>query len=198
MNEGRGTLGTTYRSRGVGAITASLLVGLMLLQPQARAQDRPAFAATTHAVARLPEHVARGEVTGISDGDTLYLQVEGAQLRVRLARIDAPEKKQAFGRRSEQSLRELVWKRVVTAKWHQVDRYGRPIAEVFVDGFDVNAEQVRRGMAWVYRAYSRDPDLIRLEEEARADRRGLWSESNPVAPWVWRKQHVATGDESRS
>lgn len=174
-----------------GAITASLLAGLMLLQPQASAQDRPAAAATTRAV----EHVARGEVTGISDGDTLFLQVEGGQLRVRLARIDAPEKKQAFGRRSEQSLRELVWKRVVTAKWHQRDRYGRPVAEVFVDEFDVNAEQVRRGMAWVYRAYSRDPDLIRLEQEARTERRGLWSEPNPVAPWVWRKQHAATGDE---
>lgn len=181
-------------TRGVGAITASLLVGLALLQPQARAQDPPAVAAIAHAGAHLPEHIARGEVTGISDGDTLYLKVQGAQVRVRLARIDAPEKKQAFGRRSEQSLRELVWKRVVTAKWHQLDRYGRPIAEIFVDEFDVNAEQVRRGMAWVYRAYSRDPELVRLEEEARAERRGLWSEPNPVAPWVWRKQHVATGD----
>lgn len=188
----------TCWTRRVGAIMASLLVGLVLLQPQARAQDRPAAAATTHAGAHLPEHVARGEVTGISDGDTLYVQVDGAKLRLRLARIDAPEKKQAFGRRSEQSLRELVWKRVVTAKWRQVDRYGRPIAEVFVDQFDVNAEQVRRGMAWVYRAYSRDPDLIRLEEEARAEHRGLWSEPNPVAPWVWRKQHVATGDGSPS
>lgn len=182
------------RGVGVAAITASLLVGLALLQPQARAQARPAVAAIAHAGAHLPEHIARGEVTGISDGDTLYLQVEGAQVRVRLARIDAPEKKQAFGRRSEQSLRELVWKRVVTAKWHQLDRYGRPIADIFVDEFDVNAEQVRRGMAWVYRAYSRDSDLNRLEEEARAGRRGLWAEPNPVAPWVWRKQHVATGD----
>jgi micrococcal nuclease len=189
MSDGEVELGMTCWPRG--AITASLLAGLVLLQPQASAQDRPAAAATTRAV----EHVARGEVTGIRDGDTLFLQVEGGQLRVRLARIDAPEKKQAFGRRSEQSLRELVWKRVVTAKWHQLDRYGRPIAEVFVDEFDVNAEQVRRGMAWVYRAYSRDPDLIRLEQEARTERRGLWSEPNPVAPWVWRKQHAATGDE---
>jgi endonuclease YncB( thermonuclease family) len=126
-----------------------LLVGLVLLQPQARAHDRPAVAATTHAGAHhLPEHVARGEVTGISDGGTLYVQLEGAHLRMQLARIAAPEKKQAFGRRSEQSLRKLVWKRVVTAKWHQVDRYGRPIAEIFVDQFDINAEQVRRGMAW--------------------------------------------------
>jgi hypothetical protein len=26
--------------------------------------------------------------------------------------------------------------------------YGRPIAEMFVDQFDINAEHVRRGMAW--------------------------------------------------
>jgi endonuclease YncB( thermonuclease family) len=184
----------TCRPSRIAALTASLLVGLAMLQSDVRAQDQLTAAAATRARAQLTEHVARGEVTGISDGDTLFLQVEGAQLRVRLAKIDAPEKKQAFGRRSEQSLRELVWKRVVTAKWHQVDRYGRPIAEVFIDQFDVNAEQVRRGMAWVYRAYSRDPDLIRLELEARAERRGLWSEPNPVAPWVWRKQHVTAGD----
>ena len=41
--------------------------------------------------------------------------------------------------------------------------------------FDVNAEMVRQGAAWVYRQYDRDPSLLRLEQEARDARRGLWA-----------------------
>ena len=53
---------------------------------------------------------------------------------------------------------------------------------------DVNAEMVRRGAAWVYRRQSRDPALLRLEEEARAARRGLWAlpEAQRMPAWEWR------------
>ena len=92
-----------------------------------------------------------------------------------------------FGRRSEQSLRELVWKREVTATWRELDRYGRPVAQIIVDGIDVNAAQIERGMAWVYIRYATDPRLRELEADARRAKRGLWVDPNPVAPWVWRK-----------
>ena len=137
-----------------------------------------------------PSHavqVATGTVTGVADGDTCYVIIDGRSTRVRLAAIDAPEKAQAFGRRSEQSLRQLVWKRTVTLEWHRLDRYGRPIADVTIEGLDVNAEQVRRGMAWVYLQYSQDAKLIALEREARAGKLGLWEQPDPVAPWQWRQ-----------
>jgi len=38
-----------------------------------------------------------GRVVGITDGDTLTVLVTQQQLKVRLADIDAPESKQAFG-----------------------------------------------------------------------------------------------------
>lgn len=126
-------------------------------------------------------------VTGIVDGDSLYLNIDGGATLVRLAQIDAPEKKMPFGRRSEQSLRELVWKREVTATWRELDRYGRPVAQIIVDGIDVNAAQVERGMAWVYIRYATDPHLRELEADARRAKRGLWVDPNPVAPWAWRK-----------
>jgi endonuclease YncB( thermonuclease family) len=129
------------------------------------------------------------DVVAVADGDTVYVQLEGVRTRVRLASIDAPEHKQAFGQRSEQSLRELVWKKRARMTWRERDRHGRPIVRLDVDGFDVNAEQVRRGMAWVYLVYSRDPDLLRLEDDARASRRGLWADPAPVPPWEWRKTH---------
>ena len=83
-------------------------------------------------------------VTGVADGDTLYANVDGHSIRIRLAQIDAPEKAQAFCRRSEQSLRELGGKEQVELAWKLVDRHGRPIAQVSVDGLDVNAKQAKR------------------------------------------------------
>ncbi len=137
--------------------------------------------------AALPVHQVKARVTGVADGDTMYVELDGKSTRVRLARIDAPEKEQSFGRRSEQSLRELVGKRVVSITWHELDRYGRPIVDVVVDGLDVNGEQVRRGYAWVYRHYSHDPALLASEREAREQGRGLWADAHPIEPRLWRK-----------
>ena len=165
------------------AMSAAIFGALALFSAGAPAKDVSPSA--PHALA--PRALIRAEVTGVADGDTLSVELDGTRHRVRLARIDAPEKGQPFGRRSEQSLRQLVWKRTVTLEWHRLDRYGRPIADVTIEGLDVNAEQVRRGMAWVYLQYSQDAKLIALEREARAAKLGLWEQPDPVAPWQWRQ-----------
>lgn len=128
-----------------------------------------------------------GRVVGITDGDTLRVLVDQREVVVRLAQIDAPEKRQPFGQRSRQSLAELVFQKGVRVESEGRDRYGRTIGTVFVGGLDVNAEQVRRGMAWVYVRYAHDPALQATEQEARAGRRGLWADAEPVAPWEWRQ-----------
>jgi len=56
----------------------------------------------------------------------------------------------------------------------------------YFSGTDVSAEQVKQGMAWVYRKYSKDVTLPPLEDEAKAQRLGLWADAEPVPPWVWR------------
>jgi hypothetical protein len=66
------------------------------------------------------------------------------------------------------------------------DRYGRVVGRVLVDGTDVNAEQVRQGMAWAYRQYLRDTTLLTLEKEAREAQRGLWVDPHPMPPWEYR------------
>ncbi len=50
------------------------------------------------------------------------------------------------------------------------DRYGRVVGRVYAGGLDVNAEQIRRGMAWIYRKYNRDRSLLALEQEAQGGR----------------------------
>jgi micrococcal nuclease len=143
-------------------------------------------------VPRLP---AKGAVeviaTGVADGDTFVATIHGAPRRVRLARIDAPEKRQPYGRRAEQALRELVWKRTVHMHWEALDRNCRPIAQVRVEGSDVGEALVRMGMAWQYTGYSQDPGLAALEQRARDSRSGLWADPNPIPPWQWRREQRA-------
>ncbi|EON5575630.1 thermonuclease family protein, partial [Shigella sonnei] len=49
--------------------------------------------------------------------------------------------------------------------------------------------QVRNGAAWVYPDYNNDYTLPPLQRDARALKRGLWADKNPVPPWTWRKQN---------
>jgi endonuclease YncB( thermonuclease family) len=116
----------------------------------------------------------------------LTVLVGGQQIRVRLVEIDAPERKQAFGARSRQSLSDLCGRKTATVKWSEMDRYGRVLGRVFCGGIDANAEQVRRGMAWVYDRYVKDRSLYALQDEAKVARRGLWADKSPVPPWEWR------------
>lgn len=96
-----------------------------------------------------------GRVVGISDGDTItILDRDKRQHKIRLAGIDAPEKGQAFGDRSKESLSRLVFDRQVEAHCHKRDRYGREVCKIMRGSTDVNIEQVRAGMAWWYQEYA--------------------------------------------
>lgn len=107
---------------------------------------------------------------------------------MRLADIDAPELRQDFGARSRQSLAELCHGKQASLRERGRDRYRRVLAQVTCAGIDANAEQVRRGMAWVFVRYAPpDSPLHAIEAEARTKRRGLWSHDAPVPPWEWRR-----------
>lgn len=130
-----------------------------------------------------------GKVVGVSDGDTLTVLDSGnRQYKIRLSAIDAPEKNQPFGMRSKQALSSLCFGKGARVTPLQKDRYGRTVADVDCGGRNVNEEQIRAGMAWVYRKYAKGyGDLYRLEDEARMGQRGLWVDLEPVPPWEWRK-----------
>lgn len=134
-----------------------------------------------------------GDVVAVADGDTLtVLDGSKVQHKIRLAGIDAPEKKQAYGNRSKQSLSDLVFSRLVTAETDKRDRYGREVGKVTVDGIDANLEQIKRGMAWHYKQYEREQlpldRALYADAEANARRSsvGLWSDVAATAPWEYR------------
>lgn len=138
--------------------------------------------------------VITGKVVRVADGDTItVLDASKIQYKVRLAGIDAPEKAQAFGDRSRESLEGLVAGRSVKVETHKKDRYGRLVGKVLLDGVDVNLEQIRRGLAWFYREYAHEQSVAdqqsyaRVETEARALGKGLWGDKAPAPPWEFRR-----------
>lgn len=126
-------------------------------------------------------------IVGISDGDTLTAKCPTETIKVRIAEIDAPEKKQAFGQRSKQSLSDLCFKSQAEVRPDKKDRYGRTVARVSCNGIDVSQHQTSTGMAWAYTKYLTDQSIKAYETQARAAKRGLWADPEPVPPWDWRK-----------
>lgn len=133
-----------------------------------------------------------GRVVRVLDGDTIeVLQDSGARSRVRLAGIDAPEKKQPFGQRSRQSLSELVSKKYVSVTGEEYDRYGRLLGTVWSGQTNINAVQLQKGMAWAYRFKGQisNSEYGKIENEAKKSRAGLWSSPSQTEPWLWRRNH---------
>jgi endonuclease YncB( thermonuclease family) len=131
-----------------------------------------------------------GTVTAVYDGDSLTITTaEKQRVKVRLSDIDTPERKQPYGAEARQALQALALNQIADVTVETIDRYGRTVGRVVVNGVDVNAELVRQGAAWVYRKYSHDAALLRIEQEARDAQRGLWAlpESERIPPWKWRK-----------
>tara|TARA_B110000879_G_C11024136_1_gene452112 strand:- start:156 stop:629 length:474 start_codon:yes stop_codon:yes gene_type:complete len=132
--------------------------------------------------------IIEGLVVKIADGDTLTLLTgSNEKIKVRLAGIDTPERKQPFGSEAKQALSKLVFQKKALIEVETKDRYGRTVGIVFVDGQNINYELVRQGMAWVYRKYTNDEILYELEAQAKTKKTGLWADAKPIAPWSWRK-----------
>ena len=108
--------------------------------------------------------VASADISGtalIVDGDTITISGN----KIRLSGIDTPERKQTCrkasvtwrcGYEATETLREWTHTKEVRCIGDEKDRYGRLIADCFVDGYNVNARLVYEGMAIAYRKYSRD------------------------------------------
>lgn len=135
-----------------------------------------------------------GRVISIHDGDTLtVLDLVHRQFKVRLMGIDAPENKQPFGKKSKDSLSRVLFGRTVEVHWTKRDRYGRIVGKILLNGQDVCLLQISLGMAWHYKKYDfeqSDEDkasYAQAEMEARRRSLGLWRDTDPMAPWDFRK-----------
>ena len=134
------------------------------------------------------------QVIGVTDGDTFKgLTSDKQTINFRIYGIDAPETRnggaQPFCQKSKQTLSDLIFGKTVCVKVQNKDRWGRAVVWVYTpEGEDVSAEMIRTGMAWHFKKYSGDAQYAELENRARKQKIGLWADTNPVAPWEWRKK----------
>lgn len=151
----------------------SILIALILLSPLVSAE-------------RLV-----GKVVGISDGDTItLLSADKVSHKIRLSEIDAPEKGQPWGTNSKEALSKLIFSKTVEVETTERDRYGRVLGIVFLDERNMNKAMVERGNAWAYTRYVKDPGYFSLQQKAKTERVGLWSQSDDkiAPPWEWRRK----------
>ena len=146
----------------------------------------------------------RGKVVHVSDGDTLTIATEGRRIKVRLYGVDAPEVDQPFGPRAARRAARLVKDRFVTVQVVARDRHGRTVGRVVylsdcercasAGQQELGETLVGVGLAWHDRRHApRRARLARLQAGAKANKLGLWSQSNPVPPWRWRKHRNRHG-----
>jgi endonuclease YncB( thermonuclease family) len=126
----------------------------------------------------------------VIDGDTFDV----GETRIRLHGVDAPERAQTCldengaawdcGDWATDEARAAWEGRDATCEIVETDRYGRTVSRCTVDGQDLGATLVSKGMAMAYVAYSEDY----LPEQARAHAAGsgLWRGTFQM-PWDWRR-----------
>ena len=136
-----------------------------------------------------------GLVVGVADGDTItVLDQQKNTYKIRLQGIDAPEKKQAFGEKSKQSLHDLVHRKQVRIEYDKEDKYGRIVGKVTLDDVDVCLQQLVLGMAWHYKKYQNEQSVSDralysdTELKSKSLKLGLWTDDTPMPPWEFRKK----------
>ena len=143
----------------------------------------------------LDAQTLQGKVVRVADGDTItILDSTNVQNKVRLNKIDAPEKKQAFGEVSRKHLASMVAGNVVKVEWTKKDKYGRILGDISIGTTNVNLRMVQDGLAWHFKAFDNTPAYAQAENEARAKKIGLWKDANPIPPWEFRKAKKEKGD----
>lgn len=132
----------------------------------------------------------KGKVIKVADGDTItILEENGDKMRVRFYGIDAPEKKQNYGIKSLDVLKDLIDKKEVEIEVKDKDQYGRVVGIVYYDKKNINLYMLETGNAWWYKQYSKhNIEFKTAEEKAKLEKLGLWKEKNPTPPWIYRKE----------
>lgn len=122
------------------------------------------------------------------DGDTFKLLTQDStEIKVRLANIDCPEKKQPFSQKAKDFTSQAIFGKTVRIDVLKKDRYKRSIANVYYnDSLNLGTQLVKNGLAWHYIKYSKDLELQKMEVKARKNKIGLWQDPKAIPPWEWR------------
>jgi endonuclease YncB( thermonuclease family) len=128
-----------------------------------------------------------GTIIRVIDGDTFVFQTPEGSLTVRMLGTDAPENDQPFSKESAEFLSQYLHKDALF-KRQGTDIYGRALGTLFIEEQDINLLSIKGGYSWHFKRYSSDQQYADAENYARKNKLGLWSLSDTVPPWNWRKR----------
>ncbi len=132
--------------------------------------------------------IFQARVIKVHDGDTITVSNKHRQIKIRLAWIDCPEYRQAYGLKARVFTNKLGYRKIATIKTIAKDRYGRLVAFVILpDKRVLNEELLIAGLAWNYKRYSKSKRYADLERQARKAKKGLWKQANPLSPSDYRR-----------
>lgn len=147
----------------------------------------------------------KGKVVKVVDGDTIFLLLnKNEKIKIRLATIDAPEKKQPFGKKAKRHLSKLIGSKEVEAICKKKDRYKRLICIIKYQNNDINLSMIKAGLAWHYKKYQKEQTLVDQinyaieEEKAKKQKIGLFIDTAPIEPWLWRKKKRLKAKQRRN
>jgi endonuclease YncB( thermonuclease family) len=143
-----------------------------------------------------PPQLLEGICVGVSDGDSLHLELpDGERVRVRLYGIDAPEKDQECALAARKKLGKLIYDKEIRVEVLDVDKYGRYVGKVYAGARYVNRFMLKEGLAWHYKHYAADDELLaEAEARAKAAGRGIWATESPCRPRIFRSEQRKEGE----
>lgn len=143
-------------------------------------------------IAKTQAETFRGRVVKVYDGDSIAIVLLDTleEHEIRLQAVDAPENGQPCWRDAQLFLAELLHGQIVRVEVEKRDKYKRLVGRVFINetGLDVEMELIRNGLAWHYAYYNQEPELAKAQEKAQSEKIGIWKESAPVEPYIFRKK----------
>ena len=140
------------------------------------------------------QNLPSGSVVSIGDGDTITINQDGQNIKIRLGCVDAPEMKQSpYGEASRNRLKALLpIGSTVSIREIDRDRYGRMVAEIYKGNESINLAMVKEGQAVIYRQYfdgckATQKQFNQAESQAKQKKLGFWNQASPMMPWDFRK-----------
>lgn len=130
------------------------------------------------------------EVVRVVDGDTIIIDIDGEETRLRLIGIDCPEsvhpdksKNTHFGKLASDFTRSKLEGKYVSLEYdkEKLDRYDRHLAYVYLDGVMFNETLLEEGLAKA-KAYPPNTkykeEFEEIEKKAKEEDRGMWAIEN--------------------
>lgn len=130
------------------------------------------------------------KVINVIDGNTVeILTDENEVLKISFKEVDSPEIGQEYGKQAKEFTEALLLKKKVFVEMKGKDMWGNRLASITLkNGKKIEEELLKAGMAWHNTLKSTDASLAELEAITKEKKVGLWENTDPVEPWIYRRQ----------